>query len=125
MTKRNNNFLPLKTILNLLDNRFKFEIIYYLLKKKLRFGEIKYSLSDINQQLLTKLLKQLEKDKLIKKKQFRGFPRKVEYEISTFGLLLKPLIDNIYKWEEKNKKVLLKFIKVKKIILYMIIIKTN
>ena len=114
MTKRNNNFLPLKTILNLLDNRFKFEIIYYLLKKKLRFGEIKYSLSDINQQLLTKLLKQLEKDKLIKKKQFRGFPRKVEYEISTFGLLLKPLIDNIYKWEEKNKKVLLKFIKSKK-----------
>ena len=53
MTKRNNNLLPLKTILNLLDNRFKFEIIYYLLKKKLRFGEIKYSLSDINQQLLT------------------------------------------------------------------------
>ncbi len=114
MIRKNNNFLPLKTILNLLDNRFKFEIIYYLLKKKLRFGEIKYSLSDINQQLLTKLLKQLEKDKLIKKKQFRGFPRKVEYEISTFGLLLKPLIDNIYKWEEKNKKVLLKFIKSKK-----------
>ena len=114
MTKRNNNFLPLKTILNLLDNKFKFEIIYYLLKKKLRFGEIKYSLSDINQQLLTKLLKQLEKDKLIKKKQFKGFPRKVEYEISTFGLLLKPLIDNIYKWEEKNKKALLKFIKSKK-----------
>ena len=114
MIKKNNNIFPLKTILNLLDNKYKFEIIYYLLKKKLRFGEIKYSLSDINQQLLTKLLKQLEKDKLIKKKQFRGFPRKVEYEISTFGLLLKPLIDNIYKWEEKNKKVLLKFIKSKK-----------
>ena len=114
MTKRNNNFLPLKTILNLLDNKFKFEIIYYLLKKKLRFGEIKYSLSDINQQLLTKLLKQLEKDKLIKRKKFRGFPRKVEYEISTFGLLLKPLIDNIYIWEEKNKKVLLKYIKSKR-----------
>ena len=114
MIKKNNNIFPLKTILNLLDNKFKFEIIYYLLKKKLRFGEIKYSLSDINQQLLTKLLKQLEKDKLIKKKQFRGFPRKVEYEISTFGLLLKPLIDNIYKWEEKNKKVLLKYIKSKR-----------
>ena len=114
MIKKNNNIFPLKTILNLLDNKYKFEIIYYLLKKKLRFGEIKYSLSNINQQLLTKLLKQLEKDKLIKKKQFGGFPRKVEYEISTFGLLLKPLIDNIYKWEEKNKKVLLKFIKSKK-----------
>ena len=114
MIKKNNNIFPLKTILNLLDNKFKFEIIYYLLKKKLRFGEIKYSLSNINQQLLTKLLKQLEKDKLIKRKKFRGFPRKVEYEISTFGLLLKPLIDNIYKWEEKNKKALLKYIKINK-----------
>ena len=57
MIKKNNNIFPLKTILNLLDNKFKFEIIYYLLKKKLRFGEIKYSLSNINQQLLTKLLK--------------------------------------------------------------------
>ena len=114
MIKKNNNIFPLKTILNLLDNKFKFEIIYYLLKKKLRFGEIKYSLSNINQQLLTKLLKQLEKDKLIKRKKFRGFPRKVEYEISTFWLLLKPLIDNIYKWEEKNKKALLKYIKINK-----------
>ena len=37
----------------------------------MRFGEIKSSLLHINQQLLAKLLKQLEKDKLIKKKEFK------------------------------------------------------
>ena len=106
--KKNNHNLPLKHILNILDNKFKFEIIYYLIQKKMRFGEIKNSLFNINQQLLTKLLKQLEKDKLIKKKEFKGFPKKVEYSITIFGLLFKPLVDNMYKWEEKNKKILLK-----------------
>ena len=102
------NLYPLKNILNLLDNKFKFEIIFYLIQNKMRFGEIKSSLFDINQQLLVKLLKQLEKDKLIKKKEFKGFPKKVEYSITLFGLLFKSLVDNMQKWEEKNQKVLVK-----------------
>ena len=99
---------PLKNILNLLDNKFKFKIIFYLTQNKMRFGEIKSSLFNINQQLLVKLLKQLEKDKLIKKKEFKGFPKKVEYSITSLGLLFKSLMDNMQKWEEKNQKVLVK-----------------
>lgn len=99
---------PLKNILNLLDNKFKFKIIFYLTQNKMRFGEIKSSLFNINQQLLVKLLKQLEKDKLIKKKEFKGFPKKVEYSITLFGLLFKSLVNNMQKWEEKNQKVLVK-----------------
>jgi len=102
------NLYPLKNILNLLDNKFKFEIIFYLIQNKMRFGEIKSSLFNINQQLLVKLLKQLEKDKLIKKKEFKGFPKKVEYSITLFGLLFKSLVDNMQKWEEKNQKILVK-----------------
>ncbi len=99
---------PLNNTLILLVNNFKFEIIFYLTQNKMRFGEIKSSLLHINHQLLAKLLKQLEKDKLIKKKEFKGFPKKVEYSITFFGLLFKPLVDNMHKWEEKNKKTLLK-----------------
>jgi len=107
MSKKKNLY-PLKNILNLLDNKFKFEIIFYLIQNKMRFGEIKSSLFNINQQLLVKLLKQLEKDKLIKKKEFKGFPKKVEYSITLFGLLFKSLVNNMQKWEEKNQKVLVK-----------------
>ena len=114
MLKKNNHNYPFKKIFYILDNKFKFEIIYYLIQKKMRFGEIKNNLLNINQQLLTKLLKQLEKDKLIKKKQFKGFPRKVEYSITSFGLLFKPVVNNLFKWEEKNKTILIKNIKSKK-----------
>ena len=115
MLKKNYPNFPLKNILNILDNKYKFEIIYYLSKKKMRFGEIKNSIFNINQQLLTKLLKQLEKDKLIKKKEFKGFPKKVEYSITSFGLLFKPIVDNLIRWEEKNKTILLKNSKNKKL----------
>ena len=114
MLKKNNHNYPFKKIFYILDNKFKFEIIYYLIQKKMGFGEIKNRLLNINQQLLTKLLKQLEKDKLIKKKQFKGFPRKVEYSITSFGLLFKPVVNNLFKWEEKNKTILIKNIKSKK-----------
>tara|TARA_B100001142_G_scaffold316810_1_gene357016 strand:- start:542 stop:910 length:369 start_codon:yes stop_codon:yes gene_type:complete len=115
MLKKNYPNFPLKNILNILDNKYKFEIIYYLSKKKMRFGEVKNSIFNINQQLLTKLLKQLEKDKLIKKKEFKGFPKKVEYSITSFGLLFKPIVDNLTRWEEKNKTILLKNSKNKKL----------
>ena len=115
MLKKNYPNFPLKNILNILDNKYKFEIIYYLSKKKMRFGEVKNSIFNINQQLLTKLLKQLKKDKLIKKKEFKGFPKKVEYSITSFGLLFKPIVDNLTRWEEKNKTILLKNSKNKKL----------
>lgn len=114
MIKKIDNNYPFKTMLNFLDNKFKFEIIYYLLHNKMRFGELKNSLLDINQQLLTKLLKQLEKDKIIKKKQFKGFPRKVEYSITPFGLIFKPMLENAVKWEDKNFTSLSKNIKKRK-----------
>ena len=111
MLKKINTHYPLKTMFRLLDNKFKFEITYYLLHNKMRFGELKNSLLDINQQLLTKLLKQLEKDNIIKKKQYKGFPRKVEYSITNFGLIFKPILNDIIKWENKNVKTLTKIIK--------------
>ena len=76
MSQKKINY-PLKNTLNLLDNKFKFEIIFYLTQNKMRFGEIKSSLLHINQQLLAKLLKQLEKDKLIKKKNSKDFQKKL------------------------------------------------
>ena len=60
----------------------------------MRFGEIKSSLFNINQQLLVKLLKQLEKDKLIKKKEFKGFPKKVVFSEKD----LKPVISSCLKF---------------------------
>ena len=107
--------IPLKKILKLLDNKYKYEIIYNLTLNKMRFGEIKENIATITQQLLTKQLKQLEKDNLIARKKYNGFPRKVEYSLTSFGQSLKPLINIMKKWEEKNIKLINKQLKKKKL----------
>ena len=107
--------IPLKKILKLLDNKYKYEIIYNLTLNKMRFGEIKDNIATITQQLLTKQLKQLEKDNLIARKKYNGFPRKVEYSLTSFGRSLKPLINIMKKWEEKNIKLINKQLKKKKL----------
>lgn len=107
--------IPLKKILKLLDNKYKYEIIYNLTLNKMRFGEIKENIATITQQLLTKQLKQLEKNNLIARKKYNGFPRKVEYSLTSFGQSLKPLINIMKKWEEKNIKLINKQLNKKKL----------
>jgi len=104
MIKKTMNSKPLKKILSLLNNKYKFEIIYYLSFQKMRFGEIKENLGVITQQLLTKQLKQMEGNNLIIRKKYDGFPRKVEYSLTTLGCSLKPLVEVMLKWEKNNSK---------------------
>tara|TARA_B110000263_G_scaffold245478_1_gene255112 strand:+ start:339 stop:707 length:369 start_codon:yes stop_codon:yes gene_type:complete len=95
---------PLKKILLFLNNRYKFEIIYNLSLQKMRFGEIKINLENITQQLLTKQLKEMEKDSLIVRKKYNQFPKKVEYSLSVLGRTLVPLVVSMNKWEKTNVK---------------------
>ena len=88
---------PLQKALRILDHKFKYEIIYNLTLRKMRFGEIKVNISKITQQLLTKQLRQLEKDNIILRKKYAGFPRKVEYSLSQFGKSIKPILQSIKK----------------------------
>ena len=104
MLKKQQKPKPLKKVLLFLNNRYKFEIIYYLSLQKMRFGEIKDSLESITQQLLTKQLKEMEKDNLIIRKKYNQFPKKVEYSLSVFGDSLIPLVKSMNKWEKTNIK---------------------
>ena len=104
MVQKTINSKPLKKILNLLNNKYKFEIIYYLSFQKMRFGDIKESLGVITQQLLTKQLRQMEGNNLIIRKKYNGFPRKVEYSLTTLGRSLKPLVEVMLKWEKNNSR---------------------
>ena len=106
---------PLKKLLHLVNNKFKFEIIFLLSKNKLRFGELKTNLESITQQLLAKLLKELERDNIINRRVYDGFPRKVEYSLTLFGRSLQPVTNFMLKWEKKNIKNINKLLKKKEL----------
>ena len=80
------------------------------MKGPTRFGELKKVLSPITQQMLTKQLRELERDQIINRKVYEVVPPKVEYSLTEMGLSLKPVLNSWCKWRNKNQKLMQKII---------------
>ena len=91
--------LDISKPLKLVGGKWKIAIIYVLSEGPVRFGEIKRMLSPITQQMLTKQLREMEKDKLINRKVYNVVPPKVEYSLSYFGKSFKPVLNALCEWE--------------------------
>lgn len=86
---------------NVLSGRWKYLILWFLKTKERRYSEIKAFLWDISQGSLTKQLRELETDGLIKREVFPEVPPRVEYSLTSIGEALIPIIDLM---EEFGKK---------------------
>ena len=95
---------PVVNALKIIGGKWKIAILYQLNESPCRFGELKKTLHPITQQMLTKQLRELEKNGLISRKVFNVIPPKVEYSLTQFGLSLKPVIGPLCNWVSKNKK---------------------
>src|SRR5688500_19009994 len=71
--------------LEYIGGRWKTVILYYLTSGKKRFGEIAVRIPTISRKVLTQQLKELERDGLIVRKQFKEIPPRVEYSLTDLG----------------------------------------
>ena len=79
-------------------------LIIYLLDKNtvMRFSELHKQIEGITQKMLTQQLRELEADKIVKRKVYPEVPPKVEYSLSEKGKTLIPILDLMCQWGEKN-----------------------
>lgn len=80
---------------NILTGRWKYLIIWYLDGNTRRFTDIKKFLGDLSQGSLTKQLKELEKDGIIKRVVYPEVPPRVEYSLTEKGTRLLPVLKNM------------------------------
>lgn len=78
---------------NILSGRWKYFILWYLKAEKRRYSEIKNYLQDLSQGSLTKQLRELEHDGIIKRDVYPVVPPKVEYSLTEKGKALIPVLD--------------------------------
>ena len=90
--------------LKLIGGKWKIAILHALSMGPIRFGELKRNLSPITQQMLTKQLRELEKDNLINRKVFDVVPPKVEYSLTDFGWTFEPVLVALCKWDLGNQE---------------------
>ena len=77
-------------------------ILWSLHEKTMRFGELNRLLGEITQSALTKQLRELETDGLIKRYVYREVPPRVEYSLTETGNKFVPLLEEINEWSLKN-----------------------
>ncbi|MES9804671.1 winged helix-turn-helix transcriptional regulator, partial [Priestia megaterium] len=76
-------------------------ILWFLKTKERRYSEIKAFLWDISQGSLTKQLRELETDGLIKREVFPEVPPRVEYSLTTKGREFIPILDMMENFGKK------------------------
>jgi len=89
---------PVTTAIDVIGGKWKVIILYQLRGETLRFGELKKAIPKITQKMLTQQLRELEKDKLVKRHVYAEVPPKVEYTSTELATQLNPALDLLCAW---------------------------
>ncbi|MFM4809389.1 winged helix-turn-helix transcriptional regulator [Aeromonas hydrophila] len=87
---------PAYRVLRLLAGKWKPAILFHLRAQILRFGDLRRSLPEVSQKVLTAQLKELESDGVIIRTLYPDVPPRVEYSLSPLGVALLPLLQQMH-----------------------------
>ena len=96
--------LPVQDALDVLNGKWKIQIIISLTFGKKRFKQIERDIPGITPKMLSKQLQDLEMNELIERTVMDTTPVTVEYELTPYGRTLKPLINELHKWGTKHRE---------------------
>ena len=97
--------------LSKISGKWKMPIVCQLSDGPKRFSVLQRAFVGITQRMLTKQLRELEADFIIKRKVYAQVPPKVEYSLSPIGEKLKPILLQLKSWGSYYEKESKKFIK--------------
>lgn len=94
---------PVETTLMLISDRWKVLIVRDLMDGTKRFGELKKSIGQITQKVLTANLRSMESCGLVTRMVYAEVPPRVEYTLTETGYSLKPILDAMVDWGTNYK----------------------
>ena len=95
---------PVETTLTLISDKWKVLILRDLMTGTKRFGELKKSIGNVTQKVLTSQLRQMEESGLLTRRVYAEVPPRVEYTLTPLGRSLKPVLDAMGAWGNEYKK---------------------
>ncbi|MDP4264566.1 MAG: helix-turn-helix domain-containing protein [Bacteroidota bacterium] len=96
--------LAVKDALGVLNGRWKIPIMTSLLFGDKRFKEISKEIDGVTDKMLSKELKDLEINQLVKKEARDTFPPTVKYSLTEHGRSLETVVAELYYWGSKHRK---------------------
>jgi len=90
--------------LSLIGGKYKMIILYWLSERKvMRHNELHRCIGTISFKTLSIMIKELQEEELIIRKEYHQIPPKVEYSLSKRGLSIMPVLDEMCKWGKENR----------------------
>ncbi|MBT1701033.1 helix-turn-helix transcriptional regulator [Fulvivirgaceae bacterium PWU4] len=96
--------LSIRDALEAVEGRWKLLILFALSEKPKRFKQIAKEVNGITDKTLSKELKNLEANKLIRRDVYDTFPPTVEYSITPHGMSLEKVLDELHFWGLSHRK---------------------
>jgi DNA-binding HxlR family transcriptional regulator len=100
--------MAVQDTMDVLNGKWKIAIIssicYY---NKRRFSDILNDVAGISNKMLSKELKELEINKLVRRTVLDTHPVTVQYELTTHGETLKTIINNLTEWGIAHRKAII------------------
>ena len=100
--------LALLDALDIFNGKWKIAIMCSLNERKKRFKDLQRDVGKITGKMLSKELKELEINELVKRTVFDTKPVTVEYELTSYGASLESVINELVDWGLKHRKRIFK-----------------
>jgi len=93
--------------MDVLNGKWKVSIISSIcFYNKRRFSDILNDVHGISNKMLSKELKELEMNKLIKRTVLDTQPISVQYQLTEYGITLRTIINNLAAWGIEHRRVI-------------------
>lgn len=94
---------PIVHALDIIGGKWKLPVLWHLAepgtgRKAVRYNELRRSVAGVTNMMLTKCLKELEADSLVRREQYPEVPPRVEYSLTESGARLIPSLGALYAW---------------------------
>ena len=98
------SILPVRDALEVISGKWKLPIIISLMFGNKRFSQIAKEIPNITDKMLSKELRDLECNELVKRTVYDSIPVIVEYKLTDYGHSLKPVIEVLRNWGVMHRK---------------------
>ncbi len=96
---------PIRQVVSRFGDKWSLLVLYSLYTSGtgiLRFNELRRTMSDCSQKMLSQTLKNLETLHLVSRTSYPEVPPRVEYELTDVGKSLMPAVTALIDWAKKH-----------------------
>ncbi|HTR47655.1 MAG TPA: helix-turn-helix domain-containing protein [Verrucomicrobiae bacterium] len=99
----NSTDCPVKLTAEVIGGKWKPLILFYLEDNTRRFSELQRLIPGTTKKMLTKHLRELERDEVINRKVFAQVPPRVQYSLTRHGQSLRPILKLMSAWGRRHR----------------------